>query len=77
VVAPAAANPLKIIPWLVGRVLPPQPATSCTTDEISQKLRINIGAAFVFGQVSLVVSPKEDLNVGLVRSHGVNERLEN
>ena len=49
----------------------------CATDEISQKLRINVGAALVFGQVPLVMSSKEDLDVGLVRPHGVNERLEN
>jgi hypothetical protein len=49
----------------------------CATDEISQKLRTNVGTALVFGQVSLVMRSKEDLDVGLVRSHGVNERLEN
>jgi hypothetical protein len=47
------------------------------TDEISQKLRTNVGTALVFGEVTLVMRPKEDLDVGLVRSHGVNKGLEN
>jgi hypothetical protein len=49
----------------------------CATDEISQKLRTNVGAALVFGQVTLVMSFQKDLHVSLVRTHGVNEGLEN
>src|SRR5262245_42933519 len=49
----------------------------CTADEIGQKLLVDIHAAFVFRQVSLVMGLQQDLYIGLVRPQRVDECLEN
>src|SRR5262249_28598143 len=44
-------------------------------DEIEQELCVYVHTAFVFSQISLVVSFQEDLNVGLVRAQRMHEGL--
>jgi hypothetical protein len=49
---------------------------SCAADEVGKQLFVDVDTAFVFRQVSFVVSLEEDLYVRVIRTKGVNERLE-